>query len=157
MDVMEILSIASRWVHIVAVVVAIGGAFFMRLALQPAANEVLSTDEHQRLRTAVMVRWKIVVHICVALLIVTGGFNFYMAFHDEVSPMPYHAIFGVKLILAFIVFFYAIALSGSSPGFASIRENSRKWLGVVITLALVVVLLSGVLKSVHETTLVATG
>jgi len=143
------IALVSRWIHIISVVIAIGGAIFIRIALIPAATQVLSPEVYDTLRSATIQRWKKLVHTCIALLIITGGYNFYMAFQDGVKPMPYHAIFGVKVILALAVFFYAIALTSSGPGFAKLRKNGKTWLGVQIGLAILVILLSGVLKYVH--------
>jgi uncharacterized membrane protein len=149
MSATEIISIASRWVHILSVVVAIGGAIFIRFALLPSAKEVLSDDAHAQLRKNVTNRWKMVIHVCIALLIVTGGYNFFMTFQHGVKPLPYHPIFGVKLLMAFAVFFLASALNGTSPGFAKFRENAPKWLTIQITLAATIILISGVLKYIH--------
>ncbi len=137
--------------ELIAAGAALGGA----AGPLSAAEEALPTDLHRQLRTAIVKRWKMVVHVCVMLLILTGSFNFYVAFRDGVKPMPYHALFGVKVILAFVVFFYAIALTGSSPGFAALRENGRKWMGVQIAIAIVVILLSGVLKTIHQAAVAA--
>ncbi len=157
MDGFEIGSIISRWVHIVSVVALVGGTVFMRFALIPSADESLDTDQHDRLRHNVLKRWKRVVHACVGLLVVTGSYNFYMSMHDHVPAMPYHAFFGPKLLLALVVFFFAIALTGSSPGFASLRANPRKWLSVQIVLALTIILISGVMKAFHQAALTAWG
>ncbi len=150
MELVSVLAVLSRWVHLLSVIVAIGGAIFMRFGLMPAADAVLSAETRDRLRSRIMARWKTFVHVSVALLIVTGAFNFYMSVRDGVEPMPYHAVFGVKLIMALAVFFFAIALTGSSPGFAKLREQSKKWTSVLIGLAVVIIMLSGVLKPIHQ-------
>ena len=155
LDALEVLSIINRWIHIVTVVVAIGGSVFMRVVLMPAAHAVLSEDVHNKLRVQLMARWRNVVHVSVAVLIVTGFVNILISLKENVPPMPYHALFGVKLIGALIVFFLAIALAGSSPGFSKFREQRGKWLSVQIVLAAVIILLSGLLKSVHQAALIA--
>lgn len=149
MDGLTIVALLSRWVHLLSAIVAIGGAIFTRFALMPAAA-ALPAEAHEQLRSRLMPRWRKLVHTCVGLLLVTGSFNFYMAIHDGVKPMPYHPIFGVKFLAALGVFFFAIALTGTSPGFAKLRQNNKKWLGVQIALAVLVVLLSGVLKVLHQ-------
>ena len=147
---LDFVLLVSRWVHLAAAITAIGGAMFLRFALLPGAKQVLDEDQHRRLREAVRVRWVRWVSACIALLFLTGALNFYLlALAPRIEPIPYHAVFGIKLLAALFVFFLASALSGSSPGFASFRERSRKWLGVLITLAAVIVLLSGVLNQVR--------
>lgn len=159
METIDILAILSRWIHILSVIIAVGGAFYVRLALLPAANATLPEDTHQNLRTAVNGSWKKIVHICAALLIVTGGFNFYIALQDGVKgdhAMPYHAFFGVKFLIAIAIIFYGIALSGSNPGFAKMRQNAEKSLTILITLAITAVLLSGLMKYFHQAAMLGT-
>ena len=57
--------------------------------------------------------------------------------------MPYHALFGVKLLAAICVLFLASALVGRSEAFAAWRAKPAKWLTLSVVLALVVVLISG--------------
>lgn len=140
----------SRWLHIAAAIVAIGGAFFVRAALQPSAKETLSDADHAKLREAIRSRWAKVVGACIGILFLTGALNFAkLAMPPKIHPIPYHPIFGVKFIAALVVFFVASALTGRAAGFAKMREQSRKWLGVLLFLAAVIVLLSGVLSQVR--------
>ncbi len=122
----------------------------MRFALIPAAKATLTDDVHDRLREAVRARWAKFVHAAVALLLITGSINFLLlAMPPKIEPMPYHAIFGVKLLAAFAVFFIASALISRGPGFANIRAHRAKWLGVLLALAGLIVLLSGILNQVR--------
>jgi uncharacterized membrane protein len=146
----DALLLISRWVHISAAVVALGGAVFMRFALMPAAAETLAEEVHQRLREAVRTRWAHIVHACIALLLLTGSLNFlWLALPPKIEPMPYHAIFGVKFLAAIGVFFLATVLVGRSPGLAKMRQARAKWLGVLLLLGALIVLLSGVLSQVR--------
>jgi hypothetical protein len=144
------LLLVSRWIHLSAAILAIGGAAFMLLALLPSAKSTLDDEAHQRLREAVRKRWAPWVHTCIALLLITGATNFLiLALPPRIKPMPYHAIFGVKFLMALGIFFLATALVGRSPGFATLRENSRTWLGAILLLAAIIVLLSGLLSQVR--------
>jgi hypothetical protein len=148
---MNMLLLVSRWFHIAAAIVAVGGAFFTFIALMPAAKATLTDDVHDRLREAIRARWSKVVHACVAILLVTGAINFaILAIPPKVEPMPYHAIFGVKFFAALAIFFIAEALVGSAPGFAKIRAQRAKYLALLLSLAAIVVLLSGVLNQVRS-------
>ncbi len=149
MQTFDIVAIMVRWLHLSAVVVAIGGAFFMRFVLMPSAAAALSDDVRKQLHAQLMRRWARIVHVNVALLLTTGVFNVYVAIRHDVAPMPYHAILLVKIIMAFAVFFLASTLSGSRPGFAKIREKGRTWVGVLIALGAAIILLSSVLKALH--------
>lgn len=150
MDDLNIVVLISRWIHILAAIVAVGGAVFLRFTLWPSAKSVLDDEQHRRLRDAVRSRWARFVHPCIAVLLVTGGLNFVLlALPPKIKALPYHAIFGVKLLMALAVFFLASVLVGRSPGFARMRENSRKWLAVIVILGATIVLVSGVLNQVR--------
>ncbi len=124
----------------------------MRFALLPAAKATLTDDVHESLREAVRARWAKFVHAAIALLLLTGSINFaILAIPPKIKPIPYHPIFGVKLLAAFAVFFIAEALMSRGPGFANIRAKRAKWLGILLALAGLVVLLSGILNQVRTT------
>lgn len=147
MDGNEIVLLILRWLHIGAAIVAIGGAFFMRVALMPAAASTLDDATHSKLREALRGRWARIIQTCIAILLVTGGINFVMlAMPPKIEPMPYHAIFGVKFLAAMGVFFIASVLVGTGQGMAKLRANRAKWLTVLLILAAVIVVLSGVLN-----------
>lgn len=149
MQAFDVVAVMVRWVHLLAAVVTIGGAFFMRFVLMPSAQAALSDDMRKELHARLVQRWKHIVRVNIALLLGTGAFNFVVAIRHDVSPMPYHPIFLVKVLMAFAVFFIASALAGSSPGFAKMRERGRMWVGVLIALGAAIILLSGVLKAIH--------
>lgn len=150
MENIDFVVLLSRWIHIMAAIVAIGGVAFQRFALLPSAMQVLSDEQHQELREAIRRRWAKVVHGSIVVLLATGALNFVLlAMPPKVEPMPYHGIFGVKFFAAMGIFFLASALSGRSPGFAHFREKSGKWLSVMLVLAAVVVFLSGILNQIR--------
>jgi uncharacterized membrane protein len=139
---MEFIDVISRWVHVGAAIVLLGGSTFIRFVLMPAA-ELLPDAEHQQLRQAVMGRWKRFVMIGILLLLLTGVYNYVE--RDGKTPQ-YHMLMGVKMVLALGVFFLASALTGRSEGLAAIRQDAKKWLTVLILMAAVVVAIAGFLK-----------
>ena len=139
-----------RWVHILAAMGMVGGALFMRFALLPGAKATLDDEVHTKLREAVLRRWALVVHSCIALLLITGGVNFVLfAWPPNVQAIPYHPIFGGKLLLAFAVFFVASILVGRGTGFSSIRGNRARALSILIGLGVIIVFLSGMLAQIR--------
>lgn len=58
----------------------------------------------------------------------------------------YHALIGTKIILAFVVFFFASVLVGRSAGTQKFRDESGKWTSVVLLLSALIVAMSGVVK-----------
>ena len=147
---LDLVLLVSRWTHIASAIVAIGGAMFLRFVLVPSAERQLTDEDHERLRDAVRVRWARVVHICIALLLVSGSYNFFaLAIRPSIEPMPYHAIFVIKLLAALVLFLVSAALVGTAPGFSKMRQRSRRWQSFILLLAALIVLLSGMLGQVR--------
>lgn len=138
----------TRILHVGTAIVLVGGTFFIRFVLQPAANAKLSDEEHARLREAIMRTWKRIIHLGIALLLLSGFINFYRVIADgsHKGDALYHALLGTKILLALAIFFVASALVGRAAAFEGMRRNSRMWLAVNLGLALVIVVISGFLK-----------
>jgi len=150
MDDLNILLLISRWLHIGAAIIAIGGTFFMRFGLVRQGNSSMDAGDADQRLGAISPRWPMVVHICIAILFITGGLNFWMlAIPPKIEPLPYHPIFGVKLMAALAVFFVAEALVGRSPAFAKMRAVRKRWLNIALGLAALIVLLSGMLYQIR--------
>ena len=138
----------TRVLHIATAIVLVGGTFFVRFVLLPAASANLPDDLHAKLRGAITVTWKKIVHLGIALFIISGGINYYrvIAAGTHKGDALYHALLGTKIILALAVFFIASALVGRSAAFEGMRRNPRRWLMVNLLLAGVIVAVSGFLK-----------
>ena len=150
MESIDILTLASKWAHIGAVILAIGGAGFQFLVLRPASNAVLDAEEHARLRDAIRARWSRIVFGCIFVLLLTGFANFYfLVLAPKIPAKPYHWLFGPKVLAAFVVFFIASALAGRSPGLAKMRARSSTWLGLLLVIAAGIVLVSGMLSQIR--------
>lgn len=145
MDGSELIAVLSRWVHVGTAIVLLGGSVFQRFVVMPSAR-TLPEEEHKQLRERIMMRWKKFVMGGITLLIITGFYNYLSTKHAG----PYHMLMGIKILLAFGVFFLASALTGRSAGLEPIRQNAGKWLGVLIALAAVVVAIGGYLRVAHS-------
>ena len=146
MEMSELVGVLSRWVHVGTAIVIVGGTVFVRFILMPAAAG-LPDAEHAALRERLMSRWKMVVHTGVLLFLLSGFYNYLaVMLPQHRGDKLYHALLGTKIILAFVVFFVAIALTGRSKGTQVFRQNARTWLGVNIVLAALIVGISGFLK-----------
>jgi len=146
-DWIVLLAVASRWIHILTIALVVGGTFFMHQVLFPAVSATFAEEAHGRLREAVRQRWSKVIHLGVALILITGFFNFYVAITVDGRGGVYHMIFGFKFLAALALMFIAIALTSRSEAFAPFRANARMWMGVNIALAALIILLSSILKS----------
>jgi len=141
MDTELIVPLVSRWAHIGCAIVLIGGSSFVWLVLQPVLQ-----DENQDLHDRIRNRWKKFVHPGVAIFLFSGGYNFFRAMPVHKGDGLYHGLVGTKIVLALVVFFLASALVGSKPGTQKFRDNARKWLGITLLLAVVIVGISGFVK-----------
>ena len=140
------LQLFLRWIHIGSAITVVGGTAFMLLVLLPAANQILH-EEHLKLRAAVLKRWKWFVHGGVALFLISGFYNYivFMAPQHKGDGL-YHALMGVKMLLAMAVFGLAEILVGRSSLAEKLRQNAKKFLAINLTLAVIIVMLSGFLK-----------
>ena len=147
----DVVTLVLRWIHILAAMAAFGGALYMRFALMPAAHESLDPVMQEKLREALRARWARFVNGAIAVLLVTGLVNLArFSMSSNLPAMPYQAIFGIKFLLALVVFFVATVVVGKSPAFARARENMGGWLTALIAATVVIVLLSGLLNQVRH-------
>ncbi|MGZ0173970.1 MAG: hypothetical protein ACKVHE_31050 [Planctomycetales bacterium] len=142
---MQVIDTVFRIVHVATAITLVGGSVFMAFVLAPAAAQ-LSDAEHDKLRAALLGRWKKFVHLGVVLFIVSGFYNFAQMMPDHKGDRLYHVLVGTKVLIAFSVFFIAEALVGKSKAFEKMRANRPKWLKILVLLASVIVCISGFVK-----------
>lgn len=140
MDPMFVLSLVSRWIHVGTAVVLVGGLFALRFVVHP----VLAGRPEDL--AAIRGRWKKYVHSGIALLLLTGAFNYWRAIVGGRVDGLYHAMIDTKILLAMGSFFLSSALVGRSAGTQKFRDAAPKWAGVVLLLGAVIIALSGVVK-----------
>jgi len=152
-----LLPLVMRWAHIFAAIIAVGGAIFIRFVLLPSAQQVLDNDTHLKLRTAVTKRWMMFVHTSILLFLISGFFNYLTITRFEHDDQPlYHALFGVKFLIALVVFAIAIAMTSLKSWSEKMRANSRFWMGLLVALAVIIVLMSSFMRALPKTTPAAT-
>jgi len=174
---MDPVTLVLRWAHVLAAIVAMGGLVFARFALLPALSEV-DEGTRDRIHDGIRRRWLPWVIGAITVLLVSGLLNFFI-FQVRVSPprdsgltrfvaaiapgvtaegwdggtwmrsTNYHALFGVKFLLAMAAFYFASALVGRGAGTQWVRNDRAKWLSVTVGLLLAVVVLSGWMRQLH--------
>ncbi|MEX0977540.1 MAG: hypothetical protein WDZ48_01735 [Pirellulales bacterium] len=149
MDTYYLLGLLFRWLHILAAITAVGGAVFARLVVFPALDP-LPADQRGALHAVMRARWSKIVAAAIAFLLVSGLYNFTMVVIEYRVPRWYHPVFGVKFLLALAIFAIASLLAGNSPASESLRRNAKAWLNLNIVLAVLVVCLSGVLRTAER-------
>ena len=96
---------------------------------------------------AIVRRWTKVLHACIALILLSGLYNTIVQFPRHRGQPLYHSLWGIKVILALVLFFIAIAVLGKSAAFERMRQKRPLWMSVNIGLAAVIVLISNILKN----------
>lgn len=141
------LPLVSRWLHIFGAIFLLGGAFYLRAAVMPAAAEVLDAETHAKLRAGITARWRKYIHILIAALLITGLYNFMAVTrfeHDGQSA--YHMLFGIKFLLAIAIFGLASMLAGKKAISQKLQEKAGLWVGVTILLGAATVMIAGYMK-----------
>ena len=143
---MEALDIMSRVVHVATAIVVLGGSIFMRFVLMPAATQ-LQEEDHEALHRRIMGTWKVVVMIGIVLFLASGFYNYLVvSLPKHRGDTLYNALMGIKILLAFGIFFLASTLTGRAAPFEHMRQNAKLWLGITILLGVLVVVIAGYLK-----------
>jgi uncharacterized membrane protein len=156
---MDPLTLLLRWAHVLAAIAALGGLLFARFALVPAAEE-LGSETADRLHAGVRRRWLPWVIGSITLLLASGLTNYILLIRrvkdapelwggDWMRQTGYHALFGVKFLLALIVFYLASGLVGRGASTQWIRDARKQWLTVAVGLGVGVVLISGWMRQLH--------
>jgi hypothetical protein len=146
MELIDVVNVVSRWLHVSTAIVLVGGTVFIRFVLTPSA-EKLPPGEHDRLRELVTATWRKFVMAGIALFLLTGFYNYIaVAIPKHHGDHLYHMLMGIKILAAFGVFFLAEALVGRSAAFARFRENRKAWLLVLIVTAFAIVAISSLLR-----------
>lgn len=155
-----VLTFIIRYLHIACAIIAIGGPFFVRFGLMPAAGKTLDAEAHQKLRETINHRWRIVVYCVITLFILTGLYLFLVPVKAngvlissrwremaEADKKMYHMIFGIKMLGAFALFFLASALAGRTATFAPLRKKAKLFVSLFLGIAALVLLCAEILRS----------
>jgi uncharacterized membrane protein len=156
---MDPITLLLRWAHVLAAIAALGGLLFARFALVPAADE-LGSETADRLHAGVRRRWLPWVIGAITLLLASGLTNYILLIRrvkeapelwggDWMRQTGYHALFGVKFLLAMILFYLASGLVGRGASTQWIRDARKQWLSVAVGLGVGVVLISGWMRQLH--------
>jgi len=136
-----------RWLHVFSVITAVGATIFMRFVLVPSLAG-LNEEARNLLQQNLKPRLQILIHSAITGILLSGLYNTHLLW--KTSIFPYSYVYTVKVLMALILFLIAIFLTSSNPKRAALQANRKKWLGVSFTLAVVVVMLSAYLRSLHQ-------
>ena len=141
-----VLPLLMRWIHVGTAIVVVGGLIFYRLVFVPVAEKVLSEEERGRLWEPLMRRWKMFIHPAIVLFLVSGFYNYMFvtsALHQ--GQGLYHALFGVKFLLALGLFGLSIVMTSTMSWSEKLRQKRVLW-SVLLVLGTTLVLIGGFMK-----------
>jgi hypothetical protein len=142
-----ILPLIARWVHIFCAVIVIGSIIFYRFAVVVAEKRTLPEGLPEEFKTALYKRWKLLLHPPIIFFLASGLYTYLMVtrhLHDD-QPL-YHALFGVKFLLALLVFALYVVLTSTMKWSESLRKKDALW-AVLILAVLAVMAIGGVMRT----------
>jgi uncharacterized membrane protein len=146
----DIVNLVSRWLHILTAITAVGGTIFARAVVFPTL-EGLPSEQRGALHAAMRVRWSKIVAAAILFLLLSGLYNVAVTTIRFTLPRWYHPLFGVKFMLALVIFMVASLLTGKTTAAEEMRKHAKFWLNLNIVLAVLVVGISGVLRTAQKT------
>ena len=143
-----------RWIHIASAVALVGGFVVVHLVALPVVKRALEGQQVELLRDAILGRWRKIVMVATAGLLISGFYNFLTfgvkkakAAEQAMGVALYHPIFGAKFLVAIFIFVLVAALAGRSAAFEGLRARPEKWVALTVALGVIVLLLGAFLKS----------
>ena len=150
------LDLILRWMHIIGAIMLVGSTIFMRTAYLPA-KQLSEFEPKPEFAEWLRVAWSRMVMLSSGQLLISGliGFVLLMKRYEiskEAFPgSAYQMIFGIKFLLALVIFFLAAALSGRSGLAQKLRQREKFWLTLNMVLAITVVLVAGIMRMADRT------
>jgi uncharacterized membrane protein len=146
------LALVSRVLHILGAIVLVGGIAYLRKVVAPGMTAG-EDPEGARLYSGRRKAWAKWVGIATAVLLVTGFYNFFVIINTTDNlPGAYHPLFGVKFLLALVVFALAALLAGKTSAAQRFRMSPKKWLTLCLAAGIATVIAGSVLRSLHLAT-----
>jgi uncharacterized membrane protein len=154
-DSMYWLLLASRIFHILSAIVLVGGLFYLRSVITPAASNlparegsIEAADQFFGGRRAAWAMW---VGIASLLLLVTGLWNFIYMVKQNQLHWSYHMLGALKILLGLALMALAAMLAGRSAAAERIRSKFRVWLNIALVLGIVLVIVGSVMRTFPRT------
>ena len=139
----DFVGLLSRVLHTTCAATLLGGTVYLRFVLAPAAGDDAESTCFAGRRRA----WSSCVGVCTGLLLLSGLYNFItITAANEKFPPLYHAAFGTKFLLAFVVFAISALLAGKTKLAEKMRTRMTRWLNVTLFATLAIFVLAALMK-----------
>jgi uncharacterized membrane protein len=142
------LRLVVLFVHVTAVIVALGGSLFSTFALTPVLAEELDPPARVRVARRVVLRLGVVVLSALAILVVTGMLN--ILFLNQVNLLLKVKLPLVAIVIVLALYQYGVlgtriwrtSAQGPDPALASLQSRFRSTGLKVGALVLIIIYLS---------------
>lgn len=146
-----------KLIHLLAIVVWVGGMFFAYLVLRPSAAEILQPPERLRLWDKVFKRFFNWVWLSVFLVLVSGFYMIYL--FGGMAKLPLYVnlmlVLGLAMtaIYAYVYFkcyvqFNRLVIKQEWPAAGAILGTIRQWVGLNLSLGLLVIAVAIIGRSI---------
>ena len=140
LDLGAVLGIILRWLHIISAIALLGGMLYSRYVVTPAIS-TLVPELQQKLGDSMARRYQALLYTAIGALLVSGTYN--LLHKTGLTPL-YHALFGIKILLALHVF--VVGFLAMQPGN---KKRARQITGIVIS-GILIVAISAVLRKLSS-------
>jgi hypothetical protein len=141
----SIFHLISRFIHIISVILFLGGVVYSRQVLLPVLN---SLPEDMRMPSAAgaQLRYRNTLYILLGLIVVSGLYNF-LTYSGPKHTQAYQIFFGVKMLLVAHILSSAILWATSPYGDVAVGTKAKHRLISIVISGFVIVLISAYLRS----------
>ncbi len=144
---MPVVSV-SLWLHIAAVVLAIGGTSFVLFVLGPTLRRVPG-EAQQQIFAGIRTRFFPIVWGCIAVILLSG-----LAAAGSLQVLRPQVLFGTtygwllttKILLALILFTCALLITLPNEGLARFRARATQYQRMIVSIAVIIILIATSLR-----------
>ena len=144
---MSVVSV-SLWLHIAAVVLAIGGTSFVLFVLGPTLRR-LPGEAQQQIFAGIRTRFFPIVWGCIAVILLSG-----LAAAGSLQVLRPQVLFGTtygwllttKILLALILFTCALLITLPNEGLARFRARATQYQRMIVSIAVIIILIATFLR-----------
>ena len=129
--------VVAKFLHVVSAAIALGGIAVILWALLPSLGG-MDAEAAAAVSDQVARRFGAMVWVVIVLLLVTGIYMLVLVTTSGVPSRSYHAIVGIKILLALAVFGISLGITLPMKGLESRRKNRRRWMIINIHLIAIV-------------------
>ncbi|MFN0074747.1 MAG: CopD family protein [Chloroflexota bacterium] len=139
----------SLWLHIVAVVLAIGGTSFILFVLGPTLRRGVAGEAQQQIFAGIRGRFFPIVWGSIAVILISG-----LAAAGSLQVLRPQVLFGTtygwllttKIVLALMLFTCALLITLPNEGLARFRARAVQYQRMIVSIAVIIILIATSLR-----------